>query len=385
MLGGDDALALHPVSAAALGARTQPQHHPRAIQRGHVDVAAECRLGERDGHPHGEVVPVPAEQRVRGDMALDDEVAGWATVAAGRAAALQADLLPVGHPGRDASLHVTRAVLHARAAAGATGLLDGDAAAGAGAARRREAEEALVVVDDAAAAALAADGGLGAGPGAAAVTGAARGVAGEAERGGEPLGRVHEVQRQGGLHVGAALRAGACGRATASAATATAVEHLAEEVAQAVGTHVEVEAAGARTTGAEATTHRTEGADLVVLLALGLVAEHVVRRADLLEPLLGDGVAGVSVRVAVAGCGPIGLGDLLLGGLLADPEDLVVVLLEPLPLRCHPSLTSFASRRPIGVSRGPSPWPRAGRGPSTCSRCGAPRRPRSRRRRPARA
>jgi hypothetical protein len=44
----------------------------------------------------------------------------------------------------------------------------------------------------------------------------------------------------------------------------------------------------------------TEGADLVVLLALLGVADHVVGGGDLLEPLFGGGIAGVGVGVELA-------------------------------------------------------------------------------------
>ena len=54
---------------------------------------------------------------------------------------------------------------------------------------------------------------------------------------------------------------------------------------------------------------RAEPADLVVLLALGFVAQHVVGRADFLEPLLGSVVAGVGVGMAAAGQLAIRLGD----------------------------------------------------------------------------
>ena len=60
-----------------------------------------------------------------------------------------------------------------------------------------------------------------------------------------------------------------------------------------------------------------EAADLVVLLALGLVAEHVVGGRDLLEPLLR---AGVGVRVVLLGQLAVGLGDLLLGRALGHPQ-----------------------------------------------------------------
>ena len=95
----------------------QPQRDPRPVERGHVDLAAQRGLGERDRHPHGEVVAVAAEQRVRRDVALDDQVAGRAAVAARRAAALEADPLPIGDARGDARLHLARAALDAGAAA----------------------------------------------------------------------------------------------------------------------------------------------------------------------------------------------------------------------------------------------------------------------------
>ena len=111
-------------------------------------------------------------------------------------------------------------------------------------------------------------------------------------------------------------------------------EHLAEQVAEAAGVgvvHVEREAARA----AAGAAHRAEPADLVVLGALGLVTEHVVGGRHRLEALLGRGVAGVLVGVQLAGQLAVGLGDLLGRRRLGDAEDLVVVLLEPLPLRGH--------------------------------------------------
>ena len=76
-------------------------------------------------------------------------------------------------------------------------------------------------------------------------------------------------------------------------------KRFAEQIADVVGADVEreaaragrapAEAAGAEPTGAVA-AHRTEPADLVVLLAPRLVTEHVVRGRDLLEALFGGGV-----------------------------------------------------------------------------------------------
>ena len=57
--------------------------------------------------------------------------------------------------------------------------------------------------------------------------------------------------------------------------------------------------------GTAAHRHRSHPAHLVVLGTLGLVAEHVVRRGDRLEPLLGGAVTRVLVGVefAVRACG----------------------------------------------------------------------------------
>ena len=74
---------------------------------------------------------------------------------------------------------------------------------------------------------------------------------------------------------------------------------------------------------------------LVILLALGLIRQHVVGFGDFLEALFSRGVARVLIRVVVSRQLPVCLLDLLRGGILGDTEDLVVVLLEPLALRCH--------------------------------------------------
>src|SRR5690606_14574158 len=221
--------------------------------------------------------------------------------------------------------------------------LDDVALAGADRAGLREAEEALVLVEDAAPAALRAGTRRRAGPGPAAVAGRAGGLAGEVDRGGDALDRVVEVEVQLGFEVLAAVGPGAARRARRP--PPTAAEQTAEEIAEIL----DPEACGART-GAGATRpaeHAAGGpepANLVVLLALLGVADHVVGGGHLLEALLGGPVARVVVRVVAARQLAIRALDVLLGGGLAHPEDPVVVLLEPLALRRHrPVPCPFAS------------------------------------------
>src|SRR5205807_9627025 len=147
----------------------------------------------------------------------------------------------------------------------------------------------------------------------------------EMHRGGDTLDGVHERQVQLGLEVVAPARP----RARPSAATAAA-EEPAEQVADIADVaHVEREVA-ALSAAAEAAVatgpHRAEAADLVVLLALGGVAEDVPRAGNVLELLLvADRVRVMLLRQAAVG----GL-DLLVARALGNPQRLVVVLLEPL-------------------------------------------------------
>jgi hypothetical protein len=72
--------------------------------------------------------------------------------------------------------------------------------------------------------------------------------------------------------------------------------------------------------------HPPVRAQLVVLLPLLGIAEHLVRLVDLLELRLGDLVTRVDVRVVLAGELPVRLLQLLVRSGLRDPERLVVVL-----------------------------------------------------------
>src|ERR1019366_5350907 len=161
---------------------------------------------------------------------------------------------------------------------------------------------------------------------------------------GHPVHGIGERQVQRGLHVGAARRS-PCGRRGPS----PVAEQTAEEIAQISHIlHAERAAAGrARPEAApESAGYRPLLADFVVFLALVGVAQHVIGRADLLEAFLRT---RIGIRVILLGQLSIGARDLLVGGPRNDPEHLVVVLLEPLPLRghysAHPRTLTLAGRR----------------------------------------
>ena len=132
------------------------------------------------------------------------------------------------------------------------------------------------------------------------------------------------------LEVSAALRG-------ALAAPAAAAEQPAKDVAEVA--HVSgLEAVGieAAPSAGEASSHRAHATNLVVFLALLVIAEHVIGRRDVLEAILATGVGiGMEFLSQLA----VGPRDLLVRGGLRHAEDLVVVLLEPLALGRHGALS----------------------------------------------
>src|SRR5580692_12610781 len=297
-----DALARDPELAAVRGAWRDPHRHRRAPVRGHLDLRAEAELGERHRHGHGQVVPRPPEHRVRLDVHPDVQVAGGAAALTGSALADDLDPLPVGHPGRDAGLDGPLAHRPPAARALRARVVDHQAAAAALLARLRDPERPQVPARLAGPLARRADLGHGARLGPGAATGRARALPGQPQRDRGPVDRVAEAQRGLGLHVGAPAWP-VLGRVRAAA-----VEHPAEQVAQPAGRVarpaedvVQVEAAeapGARPgPGRDPEAAAEQRARLVVLLAPLLVGQYGVRLGDLLEALLGLGVALVGVRV----------------------------------------------------------------------------------------
>ena len=178
--------------------------------------------------------------------------------------------------------------------------------------------------------------GAGARRGAGPAAGVAGRLGGDVDGGGEAVDGVEERQVQAGLEVLAPLDArGAAGARPAGPAGPVApAEDVAEQVAEVVDPEAAAGsgAAGRAAHAGEGVAGRAQAADLVVLLALGRVAEHVVGGRDLLEPVLGP---GVGVGVVLLGQLAVGLADLLVGRRVGHPQHLVVVLLEPLTLGCH--------------------------------------------------
>ena len=160
------------------------------------------------------------------------------------------------------------------------------------------------------------------------------------QRGSEAVRCINELEREAGREILPPLRSDpsvTAGRATGAALTA---EQTAEQVAHAVGANVEVEPTrtttrAAAAPGAIGISHWAEAVDFVVLLALCVVAKHVIGGGDILELLLGLGIAGVGIGMQFACEFAVRLGDLLGISLVGDAQGLVVVLVVPLSLRSH--------------------------------------------------
>jgi hypothetical protein len=145
--------------------------------------------------------------------------------------------------------------------------------------------------------------------------------------------RLVERQRHRRLEVAPAL-GGRLGARPAPGAAGRAAEEVRQDVAEAAEVRpARAAATGERAAGAE---HR---AAPVVLPPLLLVGQDVIGLRDRLEALLGPGLL-VGVRVMAARELAVGLLDVVLGGLLVDAQDLVVVR-----TRGHQALTTTRAGR----------------------------------------
>ncbi len=300
-----------PLDAEQLPVLRARRHLERQAPVGRRDLDRRPERGLVEAHRQleHEVVAAALEELRALDTGDHEEVARRRAAPAGLAFALQPDLRPVLHPGRDRDAVALRAPLAARAVAGRAGRVDDGADASTVRARLLEGEKPLRARDDTAAVAPRA--GLRSGSGRRA--GAVAGVAGELERHRhrhlQAAQRVVERHPHLDLDVGAALAAVRFGAAAPAAA-----EEAAEEVAEVeVG---EVDVGGTRAAVA--------GAEGVVLLALVRLAQHVVGLLDLLELRLRRRVARIAVGVVLTRELAIRLLQLVGRGVLGDTERRVV-------------------------------------------------------------
>src|SRR6266540_243684 len=326
------ALPTDPEGPARLCAGGDLERH-RPVQSGNVDVRTQGRLRERDGEREGEITSLPTEQLVGRDVHDDVQITGRSARGSRLAAAREPDPGPVPHARRDLHREAARRPDAARAAARRAGVLHDAPGTPAPRTGLRHLEEPLVDADRSQATAL----GTGEGrrprlrprpPAGWAWRGPL-----DAHRDGGPTHGVIEGNPNLRLEVGAV-----CCRSLPSAPAGEHAEQVAQVADVADVAEPEVlepdppSSSRAAPTGEAAGPEARGGhvPDLVVLLALVLVADDIVSRRDLLEPLLGGLVSGVGVGVVLLRELAVRLLDLRLRRVLLHAEDLVVVLVEPL-------------------------------------------------------
>src|ERR671912_3013920 len=317
---------LHAQHPAAGRARCDLDAHRRAVEGGHRHGGPEGGFGERHGQLDGEVVTVPAEDRVLLDGDGEDEVAAGRAGIALAALAAQPDLLAVLDAGRDLRRDATplggrqrdgRSLDGVAEAQGGPGL---DVGSGPGAPWRSEPGERV----------------------------------GATTRG-TRCATEHLREEVVEVLLATGPRTSGASRGEPDARPARTRAERAEDV-------LESSACAARATGPESCPTASHLADGVVLLTLLGVGEDRVGLSDVLEAALRRGVSRVLVRVVLAGESAVRLLDGRGVGVLGDAEDRVEVLLEPV-LAGHRRLLSLPrrSRRQAGSATAT----RAGR--STCS------------------
>ena len=308
-----------------------------ALGRRHVDLAAERGGRVRDGHVDDQIVAAPLVDLRRLDARDDVEVARGRAAVPRLALALELDARAVLRACRDLDREALRAPLAARAVTRRARRLDDRAHAAALRARLLQREQALRGRDDARPTALRAGDRRRSGRRPCAVTG----VTGELELHGH--GRLHAPQRvlerEAHLHLDVVPPLSALRLLLLRAA---AVEQPAEDVAE-----VEVAEVERRAARRGPPVRRPE---LVVLLALLRVGEHVVRRLHLLEPRLGRRVTRVLVRVHLAHELAVRLLQLILRRVLRHAERLVQALRHRYACCSPEEMTTRAGR----TTRSPS-------------------------------
>src|SRR5215207_4554567 len=344
------ALALQAESLAVGGARWH-LHGDRAVQRRDANVGTERGLRVRDGQLERQVVPRTPEERVGLHPDPHIEVPRLRAGGAGLAPAGEPDPGAVLDAGGDLDLEAPRPPAAPGPAARRARRLHDAPRAVADGTGLAHLEQPLIHRDGARPAASRTGRRARARRGAASVTGLARRRAGDPDRHRGSGHRVVERDRHGRLQIRPT-------GGTGSAAAPPTPEQPAEQVPE-IAEVLEADPAGEPTLEPAATARgstraeprRGHVAHLVVLLALVLVAQDVVRRRDLLEPVLGLRVPGVRVGVVLLRELAVGLFDLGRARVLRDAEHLVVVLVEPLAS----DVAVHGRLRPRSARRGRSP------------------------------
>src|SRR5215472_5568048 len=338
---------------AGLGARGNGDARAAAIDRRHLDDAAQCggRHGDRDAAE--DIGAFALEQLVGRDGQEDVEIATRRAAQPGLALAGQADAGSVLHARGDGDVEGLVLAAAALAAAGPAGLVDDLAGALAAGAGGLDGEEALGMADLAAAAAGRAADGLGALLRPAAPASLARRERADADH----RLLAAEGLLEADLHVVAQIAA-ALARLLAAPSAHELAKHLLEDVGEtAPGGEVE-----ARRMGAAAMTV-LEGpvAEAVIGRALLIVLQDVIGLVDFLELVLGGLVPRIAVRVELHCEPPIGLLELLRRGVARYTEGIVIVLLRHslsrfrapvlLQRRSIPALNPAGKPAPCGLRR----------------------------------
>src|SRR5580704_5758903 len=306
---------------AALGAGRDVDARHLAVERRHLDVAAERGLHHGDRHAAMDVGTLALKQLVAPHRQEHVEIARRPAARARFALAGKADARAVLDAGWDVDLQRLVAPHPALAGAAAARLVDHLARAVAGMAGALDGEETLLGAQPAAAVAGRALLRLGTGLGAAAVADLAGHRAWHAHRGfGAGIGLF-----QGDLEIEAQILAAHVG-ASAAAALAAGAEHLLEDVAE---HRTEIEALTLERAARTARSRSAlEGGRSVAVVGRALlrILQDIVGMIDVLELLLGGLIPRIAIRMVLHGEFAERLLEVVGACRSADSEQLVIVL-----------------------------------------------------------
>src|ERR1700730_1322551 len=314
------ALAAQAELVAALGAGRDVDARHLAVERRHLDVAAERGLHHGNRHAAMDVGALALEQLVAPHRQEHVEIAGRPAARARFALAAEADARAVLDAGGDVDLQGLVAPHPALAHAAAARLVDHLARTVAGMAGTLDGEEALLGAQPATAVAGRALLRLGTGLGAAAVADLAGHRARHAHRGfGAGIGLF-----QGDLEIEAQILAAHVG-ASAATARPAGPEHLLEDVAE---HRAEIEALALEAAGSARSGGALEGGGSVAVVGRALlrILQDVVGVGDVLELLLGGLIPRIAIRMVLHGEFTERLLEIVGARRSAHSEQLVIVL-----------------------------------------------------------